>query len=540
MARKFLVNINLSGNQLLNALAHPASASPTTYGKGQLWFDTTNNQLNVSTTSSTFSPLALQSYVTGLGYVTSSGSVAGATNADQLGGTVAASYAKLASPTFTGTVSASNINATGALTASIGTTTLGTTNMTGDLSVSGSIFMSGSAFTVSASNIIVSDPLIYIANGNAANLNEIGIVGHFTSGTYQHTGLARDHTDGIWKLFSGITDEPTNTINFASATYDGLKTGGLIVNSSSTTTTASITAAGAGNFSSLSIAGAAVATQSFVTTSYAPLASPTFTGTVNLGTNVATGSVSGNAVTTSQTNFSALTISSSAVATQSYVTAQGYVTSSGSVAGATNATQLGGTAASAYALLSSANFTAASVGSARILTTGDKISAHAATTSAELLGVISDETGSGSLVFNTSPTFSGTVNLGATVATGSVTSANNSASLAGQPGSYYAPIASPNFTTGASVNGSAILTSGNSVAKYSASITGNSSSTTFTITHNLGTLDVLARVYQLSSGPDTQYADVEVDITRTTTSALTVAFATAPATGENYKVIVLG
>ena len=49
MARKFLVNINLSGNQLLNALAHPASASPTAYGKGQLWFDTTNNQLNVST-----------------------------------------------------------------------------------------------------------------------------------------------------------------------------------------------------------------------------------------------------------------------------------------------------------------------------------------------------------------------------------------------------------------------------------------------------------------------------------------------------------
>lgn len=38
--------------------------------------------------------------------------------------------------------------------------------------------------------------------------------------------------------------------------------------------------------------------------------------------------------------------------------------------------------------------------------TSDKLSAHAATTSAELAGVISDETGSGKLVFGTSPTIS--------------------------------------------------------------------------------------------------------------------------------------
>lgn len=42
--------------------------------------------------------------------------------------------------------------------------------------------------------------------------------------------------------------------------------------------------------------------------------------------------------------------------------------------------------------------------SGTFLTSADKISAHAATTSAELAGVISDETGSGSLVFATSPT----------------------------------------------------------------------------------------------------------------------------------------
>jgi hypothetical protein len=39
--------------------------------------------------------------------------------------------------------------------------------------------------------------------------------------------------------------------------------------------------------------------------------------------------------------------------------------------------------------------------------TTDKLSVHAATTSAELAGVISDETGSGSLVFGTAPTIAG-------------------------------------------------------------------------------------------------------------------------------------
>jgi len=46
-----------------------------------------------------------------------------------------------------------------------------------------------------------------------------------------------------------------------------------------------------------------------------------------------------------------------------------------------------------------------------LATTSDKLSAFAATTSAELAGVLSDETGSGSVVFSVSPTLTGTVTL---------------------------------------------------------------------------------------------------------------------------------
>jgi len=55
-----------------------------------------------------------------------------------------------------------------------------------------------------------------------------------------------------------------------------------------------------------------------------------------------------------------------------------------------------------------------------LVVTTDKLSVHAATTSAELAGVISDETGSGALVFGTSPTISGLTITGTLTAGGGV------------------------------------------------------------------------------------------------------------------------
>ena len=108
-----------------------------------------------------------------------------------------------ASPTITGTLTAS------------------------DITISGNLTVSGTTTTVNATNLEISDPLIYLATGNSANLSDIGFVGHATvSSTYQHMGLVRDHTDGKWKLFSGVTTEPgSSTINLTGATYDTLKAG---------------------------------------------------------------------------------------------------------------------------------------------------------------------------------------------------------------------------------------------------------------------------------------------------------------------------
>lgn len=112
----------------------------------------------------------------------------------------------------------------------------GDTTIGGNLNVTGNFFVAGTTASISASNIVLNDPLLYLADGNPANINDIGIIGSFTPGapaTYQHTGLVRDASDNTWKLFSGVVAEPTNTVDFTSASYDTLQLGRLVASPTS-------------------------------------------------------------------------------------------------------------------------------------------------------------------------------------------------------------------------------------------------------------------------------------------------------------------
>jgi hypothetical protein len=121
---------------------------------------------------------------------------------------------------FNGTVGGSTPN-TGAFT---------TLTTTGDVTIAGNLTVNGNSTVINANNITINDTLIYMANSNPANSYDIGIVGHFTAGTYQHTGVVRQASSNIWTFFSNVATEPSgNVLTFDSnTTYDTIKVGGIV------------------------------------------------------------------------------------------------------------------------------------------------------------------------------------------------------------------------------------------------------------------------------------------------------------------------
>ena len=158
----------------------------------------------------------------------------------------------------------------------------GTTSIE-DLIVSGDLTVSGTTTTVSTQDLVVTDPLIYVGEDNQTNLVDLGVVASFNDGTYQHTGLARDASDNKWKLFKGVTDEPSTTINFAQGSLDDLAVGSI-----------SATSAIIGDVSNIELQylnGVTSAVQGQIDEK-APIDSPTFTGNVTLPSTTSIGNVS--------------------------------------------------------------------------------------------------------------------------------------------------------------------------------------------------------------------------------------------------------
>jgi hypothetical protein len=239
--------------------------------------------------------VATQNYVTGLGYQTSSGSVSYATNSGSSSYSSSAGYAPApASVSYAASAGSAPIPASVSYSASSGLAN-NSTNFAGQAQ---------SYYAPISSPNFTGTPLAPTA-ASATNTTQIATTAFVRGEISNLVSSAPTTLDTLNELAAALGNDP----NFATTTASsiGLK---------------------------------------------APIANPSFTGTVNLGTNIATGSVttavnssslnnqpgsyyypassittasvsyatnSGNSSSTSQTNFSALTISGSSVATQSFV-----------------------------------------------------------------------------------------------------------------------------------------------------------------------------------------------------------------------------
>lgn len=115
-----------------------------------------------------------------------------------------------------------------------------------NLTVTGDLIVQGSTTTVSATNLEVTDSLIYLsADQYDTDAVDIGIFGAYGDANpgHAHTGLIRDASDsGKWKLVSNAAEPASNVVDFTGVTYDTLVAGTVEANLTGTATKA--TAAG--------------------------------------------------------------------------------------------------------------------------------------------------------------------------------------------------------------------------------------------------------------------------------------------------------
>ena len=204
----------INGNLITNN-ANLGNAATANYFIGNLW-GTANAAVVANTVVD-----AAQPNITSVGTLTSL-AVTGNASAGNLstGGSL----------TVTGNASANNLSTTNLITAGNGlqVTTGSLSVLAGNLDVTGNINVTGNLNYSNVTDLVVGDPLIYIGANNTGDIYDLGIVGSYNEGTYQHTGIARNAADNYWTFFDGVVAEPTTVIDWANATYPTVKMGNLI------------------------------------------------------------------------------------------------------------------------------------------------------------------------------------------------------------------------------------------------------------------------------------------------------------------------
>ena len=92
-----------------------------------------------------------------------------------------------------------------------------------DLVINGDLTVNGVQNIINTTNLAVEDNMIYLNDGSTVTNPDLGFSGNYNDGSYKHTGLFRDATDGVWKFYDSYTLEPDASpyidINHASFSY---------------------------------------------------------------------------------------------------------------------------------------------------------------------------------------------------------------------------------------------------------------------------------------------------------------------------------
>jgi len=187
-------SVLVTQTELTNAIAGVTVDQSELAGTGLLW-DGVNEQFTIDTTvaTKTYADSAVSTHND------ETTSVHGISDTAQL------AYKNAANQTFTGNL-----------------------EVDGNLVVDGDITVNGGSFNASATSITIEDNMVQLAHQNAANTVDLGLVVAYTEGVVgKHSGIVRDVSDDKWKLFKGVTTEPSTTVDFTQGSFDDLKVAAL-------------------------------------------------------------------------------------------------------------------------------------------------------------------------------------------------------------------------------------------------------------------------------------------------------------------------
>jgi hypothetical protein len=162
--------------------------------------------------------------------------------------------------------------------------TFGQVTTTGNVVIGGNLQVSGSVQTVNQTSLELDDPFIYLNTTASVSGIDTGVVASYYDGSHKHSGYFRDATDGKFKFFDSYTPEPANPINIADGSYSAAPVVAEYFESTIATGTAPLAVTSTTVVTNLNADYLDGQHGSY----YAPIDSPTFTGTVTLPTGTVT------------------------------------------------------------------------------------------------------------------------------------------------------------------------------------------------------------------------------------------------------------
>jgi hypothetical protein len=238
---------------------------------------------------------------------------------------------------------------------------IGGAGISGNLYVQGNVY-AGNLISTQTQILQVNDPLLYLYASNPTTYNyEIGFYSHFgpySGVSYQHTGLARDHNDNVWKLFSNVAEPSNGTVSFTNAIYDTLKLGNIVLantqNATSTTTGVLQVGGGVGVAQSVWAGGYYTTGSAYLPTIYSTNVNAATIGNASAALSGATGTFTGtvianavNAATIGNTGavLTGATLNTSGTATVNALTSNGAVLGTTAIFNTVNAATIGNASA---------------------------------------------------------------------------------------------------------------------------------------------------------------------------------------------------